>query len=925
MPADAERSLRQRFRFSPLVFTDYADMKAWLQRQARKYDREVFGFVTKSGDKFLLRATLGFGAIAPALDRKRVFHTHPSGTADLSDSDITSFLLLPRQEEMITASGGEVRILRRTAGIPDRLTAFVRAATNLYVQNQMAAGQEGEPVVMEARFSDIPDDWDPVQVTLSGRAAEFIVSVLSKELTGFRHEPETLLSRLGVQVIVSDGTGEEIVTEAAARPDEINAMIDRFNADPDAWLQEKLTDYIPPYSAEFELVTGPAGAGDMTGGGIERYGKAEEMPRHMKESIFERAGIIPNQEDVRAKALGEIEARLARIRANLSGDESRLIDGAIDFIRSAVMRQFSDEGYVMAVQGPEEYILGYGERAEAGGSGYFSEDTIALIDEFFRPGAELNRPEFLAETILHEALEAVTPRGEHEKLYKGIQRKMFGDNVLKIKLRDYIDVTADNVRSFERVVLTQYAEDKGMSVADLKRDTEEVVDREYQRLRYAGIVDEASGVSRLMHRIHAKLRDAVRGMSPSLAGFESDLLFIDDNNINACVYRGRTDVFFFRGLYQTLVRTALVLQEKGVDFRLTEDVLAFIIAHELAHAVQQTQGMGLGMEEFYEQNRMEMPGYIYQMKKNAEFDADMVALDIMDKAGYSVYGAIDAMQFLERINTSYQIETILESHPHVTLRKHKLMQIAYDQETSVFLNADKRKTPVDMGMEVPSRYLDFAAEMERWKTADTSGDSDIRKMARSMKQTGDFDRVKGLMGMCAMRKGMSIVMAIKDDPQVRLAFARSLFLDAAFTALNNITRLKNFPRPIYSHIKADGAGTYNDLTEAAAINDYISEGSAPILSPVGAVSGLAAVFQVKGDDFFEEIRQKITEYEKLPTMPSIERAVTDEEKAELTAYVDLIQRLYENIDEGFMDAVAGMDPASGEIPGAYNPTKVSMP
>ena len=63
---------------------------------------------------------------------------------------------------------------------------------------------------------------------------------------------------------------------------------------------------------------------------------------------------------------------------------------------------------------------------------------------------------------------------------------------------------------------------------------------------------------------------------------------------------------------------------------LTEDMIAFVIAHELSHLLQHTSHEGLDIHDL---NEKASP-YLVQMIKNAEYDADMRALELMDRAGY---------------------------------------------------------------------------------------------------------------------------------------------------------------------------------------------------------------------------------------------------------------------------------------------------
>ena len=274
---------------------------------------------------------------------------------------------------------------------------------------------------------------------------------------------------------------------------------------------------------------GQEGSPTAVGGAIE----SEGFPGDVKGRILsdpERCKVIEEQDSVKLRAVAAIIKRLnpqediverlkvgnveqliddvakPLIEAKFSGKEETQLLAALEFIKTADIRQFSDEGRDRAVQGEERYVLGYGENPDelrkAGETPFFERNTIALIDEFFREGTDLNQPELLAETILHEALEAVTEAGTHRDLYTGVQRTIFGeDNVLKRYLRAYIQVefAAEEAREIVQIVSdSRYPMDIHDNILPMLRERS-------RRLEDACAKDECKERARVLFFLQARL------------------------------------------------------------------------------------------------------------------------------------------------------------------------------------------------------------------------------------------------------------------------------------------------------------------------------------------------------------------------------------------------------------------------------------
>jgi len=242
-------SMLKKFRYSPMVFKDYQSMFKWLQQLARMYEREAYGYIVRKKGKLFISAKLGYQQAADALNRKRQFHTHPSGIADFSDGDIVSFLVLSRQREAIVAGSEGVAIMRkRDVDILKKLQHFIKIAFKEYIKHIVkTTGMVGRDV----QFSDIPEGVIP---PFYGEAVSFVAQMLSETLTGSPHGIEKLLSYLGIETEVINQDGEHKIIPANIQRNAIDSFLDEFHKNPKLWIQNKVATYIPHNAGTYEEI-----------------------------------------------------------------------------------------------------------------------------------------------------------------------------------------------------------------------------------------------------------------------------------------------------------------------------------------------------------------------------------------------------------------------------------------------------------------------------------------------------------------------------------------------------------------------------------------------------------------------------------------------------------------------------------------------
>ncbi|MFA5261136.1 MAG: M48 family metallopeptidase, partial [Candidatus Omnitrophota bacterium] len=385
--------------------------------------------------------------------------------------------------------------------------------------------------------------------------------------------------------------------------------------------------------------------------------------------------------------------------------------------------------------------------------------------------------------------------------------------------------SAESDESFDDILIKELAKQRGVSIDDLEADFERTVAMLEQRLEHSGFVEPGTdSVAKKIHEIFDRLIAVYRTKTSESPG---RFHVVDANSVNAFVIRNRADVYFYKGLYETLFDIS-----KRMNVPLTEDMIAFVIAHELSHSLQHTSHEGLDARDLNEQTSP----YLIQMIKNGEYDADMRALELMDKAGFSVFGAVDAMTFLEFITGSSQAENVLSSHPYVSLRKHRLFSIILDQKTNVFTNVKAARTPMVGTGRINSKNIDFRYLMDQ-------SEEDLLRMAQSAENLAALDE---LTGMLILRKRMNALKGLVNENQLKTSFLRHVYMQAVLTAII---------APAGIRVWSVDAIDYSDMRGAAAIYDFGKEATAE-----NVLSGSIDKFEEKINEVIRKITESLADY-----------------------------------------------------------------
>jgi len=347
---------------------------------------------------------------------------------------------------------------------------------------------------------------------------------------------------------------------------------------------------------------------------------------------------------------------------------------------------------------------------------------------------------------------------------------------------------------FDDILIRETAKQQGVEVDAIEKDFDREITMIESKIRHNGFIEPKEDI--IVEQIHSIFDRLIEVYQKHTQESPGDFHLADGNTVNAFVLRKRPDVYFYKGLYETLYDISIRL-----NIPLTEGIIAFIIAHELGHALQHTSHEGIEIGDF---NKSASPALI-AMIQNAEYDADLNGgLLLMDEAGFSVLEALDAMVLLEFITNSSQADSVLSSHPYLTLRKHRLSGVILDQKTNVFKNVNAPRVLMKGNGRIKSWDIDFRHLMDK-------SEEELSEMA---KETTSLTELDELAGMVAMGKRINALKGLVKENQLKTSFLRYLYIRAVMDAM--IT-----PATERSVMLNDI--DYSDMKKAAAIYDFSSE------------------------------------------------------------------------------------------------------
>jgi predicted Zn-dependent protease len=163
-------------------------------------------------------------------------------------------------------------------------------------------------------------------------------------------------------------------------------------------------------------------------------------------------------------------------------------------------------------------------------------------------------------------------------------------------------------------------------------------------------------------------------------------------------YRWHIGVIKSEGINAFAMPGGFILLSSGLLTILeTEDELAFVLSHEVAHVAQKhhyqvvrrqrladqaAKGLESITNDVETSNLAQASGQIYArgLDKFAEFEADRLGVELMTRAGYDPAAALDVLEKLQRLKgDDPRAELLFSTHPSPAERMDKLLQAGIDK------------------------------------------------------------------------------------------------------------------------------------------------------------------------------------------------------------------------------------------------------
>lgn len=243
---------------------------------------------------------------------------------------------------------------------------------------------------------------------------------------------------------------------------------------------------------------------------------------------------------------------------------------------------------------------------------------------------------------------------------------------------------------------------KKKSLKDIRKDIDDQVETRHNHFREnEGFLERgfSSEIDKL-YEIFEKLMAGYNQLAErrNLPLFRGKIFIVDSPEVNAFVFAEHDDVYFNTGLVMETARYLQALsRETGREMPLTEELIALTFAHEMGHVFQGTSYEGIDLSSAMEEERSQAA--ILDLKRQMEYDADRMAMLILDASGYSAKPVLNWLEFLVRITGEGTAQHAMVDHPHPKLRLAEIAQrITSDLTTK---NWDQSKKMGENYAEVP--------------------------------------------------------------------------------------------------------------------------------------------------------------------------------------------------------------------------------
>ena len=293
-------------------------------------------------------------------------------------------------------------------------------------------------------------------------------------------------------------------------------------------------------------------------------------------------------------------------------------------------------------------------------------ETRVLVEHYQSQGMSYQDAVRAAEAFIQQNRDNMKEALEAEGLWDTVEARML-DEDLKLAEQMALDmkqVVASGVLPESAPFANRYITEERSAFGDFLKDHIEVQDEKY------GLVDPS-------HPLYQEINDIFQRIlkAAGLDGERIKLHLMNSDEVNAYWIVDSRSFFLSLGLIKTLEK---YLRERGKT--LSRDMIAWILAHEVRHLLQDLEGKEKIADVESRDRRT--------MSQNREYDADTGALFIAAFAGFNPNASVEVLGFLDAMGDI----PFLVDHPKADNRTGEVQKIL--QSPDQFLpNVAKPHTP----------------------------------------------------------------------------------------------------------------------------------------------------------------------------------------------------------------------------------------
>ncbi len=220
-----------------------------------------------------------------------------------------------------------------------------------------------------------------------------------------------------------------------------------------------------------------------------------------------------------------------------------------------------------------------------------------------------------------------------------------------------------------------------------------VLKEHYKMMTINGFIDREDGPqAEVLYRIFDRVVEAYNKHATFLnkPAFRGKFFIVDSPMVKAFAFAEHDDFYVHLGLIRELAHFS-----KLYNVPFSEDLVAAIFSHELTHVLQNTAFEGISFSDL--QDNKALASEVFDLKRQAEYNADEGAIILLSFAGYAPETVLTALQFLRTITRETTAESAVETHPHPKERISHIENLI-ENESRVLADWKEETTPLDANM-----------------------------------------------------------------------------------------------------------------------------------------------------------------------------------------------------------------------------------